>query len=73
LILGAFAFVLLVMSPEISLLVQPDGTTHWYLNRQVDLPTGDPARFYDYSCGGLVACFALCAAFYCITFRYAPR
>ena len=54
------SLAILLFIPEVSVLSQPDGTKFFYIDRQVDLPTGDPAVFSDYSllplCGAIAAC-----------------
>src|SRR3954454_24638880 len=64
------ALIVLLFIPEVSVLSQPDGTRFFYIDRQVDLPTGDPAVFSDYSllplCAGIFACsvfFMMSAAY----------
>lgn len=64
---GLLSFALLVFIPDVSVLCQPDGKTFFYINRQVDLPTGDEAVFHDYSLLPLCAAIAGCAAFYLLT------
>ena len=61
------ALALLVCGPEISILSQPDGRHFLYINRDVDLPTGDPAHFTDYSILPLCGAVAACAVFYLFT------
>ena len=68
---------LFVLLPaEVSVLVNPDGSTEWFFNRQFDLPTGDLAVFRDYSLAPLFSCFSACSVFYFvihrIVLRYAP-
>jgi hypothetical protein len=58
---------LLVFIPEVSVLSQPDGTSYFYINRQVDLPTGDPAVFSDYSLLPLCGVIAASSVFYLIS------
>jgi hypothetical protein len=64
---------LMVVPAEFSVLVQPDGTTRWFFNRQFDLPTGDPAVFHDYSLAPLFWCFLGCSLFYFIIHRLVLR
>ena len=60
LLFAALGLALFLFIPEVSVLSEPDGTKYFYIDRQVDLPTGDPAVFSDYSllplCGALAAC-----------------
>ena len=49
LVFGVFALAVFLFIPEVSLLSEPDGTQRFYIDRQFDLPTGDPAVFSDYS------------------------
>jgi len=64
---GLLSFALLVFIPDVSVLCQPDGRTFFYINRQVDLPTGDEAVFHDYSLLPHCAAIAGCAVFYLLT------
>jgi hypothetical protein len=64
---GLLSFALLVFVPDVSVLCQPDGKNFLYVNRQVDLPTGDEAVFHDYSLLPLCGAIAGCAAFYLLT------
>jgi hypothetical protein len=65
---------LFVLLPaEISVLVRPDGSTEWFFNRQFDLPTGDLARFHDYSLTPLFWCFSGCSVFYLTIHRIVLR
>src|SRR5258707_13908941 len=56
-VFALLSFAVLLLIPEVSVLSQPDGTNYFYIYRQVDLPTGDPAVFWDYSllpfCGAI--------------------
>jgi hypothetical protein len=61
------SFALLVFVPDVSVLHLPDGKTLLYINRQVDLPTGDERVFCDYSLLPHCAAIAGCAAFYGLT------
>ena len=61
---GLLSFVILLFVPEISILSEPDGSRYLYVNRQVDLPTGDPASFADYSMIPFGCLLAACSAFY---------
>jgi len=65
--------VFVCLPAEVSILLQPDGSTRWFFNRQFDLPTGDPAVFYDYSLAPLFWCFGGCAVFYFATHRFILR
>ena len=64
---GLLSFAFLVFLPEVSVLCQPDGKRFLYINRQVDLPTGDEAVFHDYSLLPLCSAIAGCSAFYVLT------
>ena len=54
----------LLYIPEVSVLSQPDGTNYFYIDRQFDLPTGDPAVFSDYSMVPVCGVIAACSIFY---------
>ena len=60
---GLLSFVILLFVPEISILSEPDGSRYLFVNRQADLPTGDPASFADYSMIPVGCLFAACSAF----------
>ena len=64
---GLLSLAVLFLIPEVSLLAQPDGKSFFYINRDFDLPTGDPALFHDYSLEPLGAAIASCSAFYLLS------
>ena len=64
---ASVSMTLLVFIPEVSVLSQPDGTSYFYINRQGDLPTGDPAGFSDYSLLPLCGVIAASSVFYLIS------
>ena len=64
---GLLSFALLVFVPDVSVLHDPDGKTSLYINRQVDLPTGDEREFRDYSLLPHCAAIAGCAVFFVLT------
>lgn len=72
-VLAVPSLALMVVPAEVSILVQPDGATRWFYNRQFDLPTGDPAVFYDYSLAPLFWCFLWCSLFYFVMHRLVLR
>ena len=59
-VFALLSLAVLLFIPELSVLSEPDGTKYFYIDRQVDLPTGDSAFFSDYSllplCGGIAGC-----------------
>jgi hypothetical protein len=63
-VFALLSLTVLLFIPEVSVLSQPDGTKYFYVNRQVDLPTGDPAVFSDYSMMPLSGIIAACSIFY---------
>lgn len=60
---GLLSFVILLYVPAISILSEPDGSRYLFVNRQADLPTGDPASFADYSLMPFGCLLAACSAF----------
>lgn len=72
-ILAIPSLVLMVVPAEFSVLEEPDGTTRWFLNRQWDLPTGDPAILHDYSLAPLFWIFFACSLFCFIVHRLVSR
>jgi hypothetical protein len=60
------SLAILLFIPQISILSQMDGSRFVYVNRQVDLPTGDAAVFSDYSLLPLCAAIATVAVIYSV-------
>jgi hypothetical protein len=63
-VFALLSLTVLLFMPELSILSQPDGTKYFYIDRQVDLPTGDPSVFSDYSMLPLCGLIAACSVFY---------
>jgi hypothetical protein len=72
-VLAIPSLVLMVVPAEFSVLVQSDGATRWFFNRQFDLPTGDPAVFHDYSLAPLFWSFIGCSLFYFVMHKLVSR
>jgi hypothetical protein len=66
-LLGLLSLSVFVFVPEVSILSQPDGKRQLYINRDVDLPTGDTATFSDYSLLPICGAIAGCSLFYLLT------
>jgi hypothetical protein len=63
-VFALLSLTVLLFIPEVSVLSLPDGSKYFYIDRQVDLPTGDPAVFSDYSILPLCGIIAACSIFY---------
>src|SRR5215831_2438439 len=66
-VFGLLSVTILLFIPEVSLLSQADGTKYFYIDRQFDLPTGDPEVFSDYSLLSLSGVLGVCSVFYLVT------
>src|SRR5262249_3592794 len=62
-VFALLALIVLIFIPEVSGLSQPDGTKYFYVNRQVDLSTGDLAVFSDCSMLPLSGIISACSIF----------
>jgi hypothetical protein len=69
-VFALLSLAVLLFAPEVSVLSQPDGTKYIFIDRQVDLPTGDPAEFWDYSLLPLCGTLAACSVFYTMSVFY---